>query len=52
MEHPGLKMPWKTYHPNTEFLLDYYHAAGYVGKISSLIFFTRHKQGKKTGRKY
>lgn len=39
-------------HCNVHFTLDYYHAAGYVGKTSELKYFTRHKQGKDAGRKY
>jgi hypothetical protein len=39
-------------HPNVKFLLDYYHAASYVDKVSLLKLFTKKKQGRKQGRKY
>jgi hypothetical protein len=39
-------------HPKVEFLLDYYHLADYVSKVSKLKFFTKQKQGQNQGRKY
>jgi hypothetical protein len=39
-------------HAKTEFLLDFYHASGYVSKVSNLKYYTRHKQGVSAGKKY
>ncbi|MCK5686197.1 hypothetical protein KAJ27_18840 [bacterium] len=39
-------------HINTKFLLDFYHAAGYIGKTANLKYYTRYKQGSQTGKKY
>jgi hypothetical protein len=39
-------------HNNTEFLLDFYHASGYISKISGLKFYTKDKQGSSQGKKY
>lgn len=39
-------------HYNTEFLLDFYHASGYISRVSKLRFYIRDKQGSKAGKKY
>ena len=39
-------------HPNTKFLLDFYHAASYVNKVGTLKYFTREKLGKKKSKLY
>jgi len=35
-----------------QFTADFYHVAGYIGKVSELKFFTRSKQGKSSGKKF
>ena len=39
-------------HPNVKFLVDYYHLAGYISKVSDLKYFARQKQGQSEGKKY
>ena len=39
-------------HPNIEFLLDFYHASGYVSKVSKLKFYTQNKEGSRKGKNY
>ena len=49
---PWVKDVLMRIHPKVEFLLDYYHLAGYASKVSELKFFTKRKQGQHQGRKY